>query len=104
MVVTLMPGNGKIAGNYLDKVVHFLIFFFLAINVLYAYHDNQKLFLYLALTLILCPLTEFLQQYIPGRNMDLIDTIADFAGVLFAYLLYQIRKEKVDLLMQKMGA
>ena len=29
LVATLMPGNGKIAGNYLDKVAHFLIFAFL---------------------------------------------------------------------------
>lgn len=34
-------------------------------------------------------LTEFLQQFIPGRGMDIYDAIADTFGVAAAYYFYK---------------
>ncbi len=103
LVVTLMPGNGKIAGNILDKIVHFLIFFFLAINITYSFQKSPKLYFYLFLAVILGGLTEYLQQFVPGRNMDWVDGIADTLGVILAYLVYQTNPTTVERVLKKMG-
>ncbi len=85
LVATLTPGNGKIAGNYLDKVAHFLLFAFLTYQALKALTNkarNTEIIIWLVL---LGFLTEFLQQFIPGRNMDIYDALTDALGVFCAF-------------------
>lgn len=87
LVVTLAPGNGKIAGNYLDKVAHFALFFLLSWSICRVYPNDTRLTGMLLWTVVLGFLTEFIQQYIPGRNLDFYDGLADTLGVLAAYYL-----------------
>jgi len=98
-IVTLTPGDGKIAGDYLDKVVHFLIFFLLSVSISHAYLDSKKLNTLLLSSMILGFLTEILQQYIPGRNLEFNDALADCLGVLLGYIFYCRFKNKVDRLL-----
>ena len=88
LIATLTPGNGKIAGNYLDKVAHFGIFAFMTFYSLKAV-SNKK---YIPEVLIVCVflgfLTEILQQFIPGRNLDFYDALADIIGVASALFYY----------------
>lgn len=91
LIVTLIPGNGKIAGNYLDKLVHFTIFAFLGFSVIKAFSQSKKLTLYLMLCILLGFVTEIVQQYIPGRNLDFYDALADTLGVFSAYLFTQLK-------------
>lgn len=91
LIATLTPGNGKIAGNYLDKVAHFLMFAFLAYQSLKAVIDKEKIPDVLLGCIVLGLLTEVLQQFIPGRGMDIYDGIADTLGIVFAYYVYKIR-------------
>jgi len=89
LIATLTPGNGKIAGNYLDKVAHFLMFGFLAYQSLKAIIDKTKIPEVLLTCILLGLLTEVLQQFIPGRGMDIYDGIADTLGVAIAYFAYK---------------
>lgn len=104
LVVTLMPGDGKVAGNYLDKVVHFIVFFFLSININYKFFSNKKQVLWILMAILLGFVTEIIQQFIPGRNMDIYDALADFAGVGIGFLFYTNRKLSCDKILKKMGA
>jgi len=104
LIVTLTPGDGKIVGMYLDKIVHFLIFFFLSINILYKYNGTRVLSFYLFLAVLMGLGTEFFQQYIPGRNMDIIDAIADILGIVGAYLFYLLKPKKTTVFLLKLGA
>jgi len=94
LIATLTPGNGKIVGNYLDKVVHFLMFAFLAYQSLKAVIDKKRIPYILLACISLGLLTEVLQQFIPGRNMDMYDGIADTLGIIVAYYLYKSKSVK----------
>lgn len=89
LVTTLTPGNGKIAGNYLDKLVHFSIFAFMAYQALHALIDKNKIPEVLLVCIIMGLMTEVGQSFIPGRNMDLYDGLADTLGVAAAYFYYK---------------
>ena len=89
LIATLIPGNGKIAGNYLDKAVHFLLFAILAYQALKAAIDKKYFPDILLGCILLGLLTEILQQFIPGRNMDIYDGVADTLGVISAYYFYK---------------
>lgn len=104
LIVTLTPGNGKFAGDYIDKIVHFLIFFNLSLNICYKHQNNNNRFKALFLAVLLGLGTEFLQLYIPGRNMEFLDVVADTMGVVLGYFLYNVYKLKVDKTLFKLGA
>ena len=89
LIVTLMPGDGKVAGNYLDKVVHFSVFLFLSISICNKYIKTKKLVEILFFAIMLGFITEVLQQFIPGRNTDIYDAIADTLGVIVGYYFYR---------------
>lgn len=103
LIVTLTPGNGKILGNYLDKVGHFMVFFFLSINLCYKYQKNEALIGVLFGGILFGFLTEFLQQFIPGRNMDIYDAVADTLGIIFGFYFYRSYKNLLDKLIIKFG-
>jgi len=74
------------------------VFFFLAINICYKYYQSERLLEALFSGIVLGALTEVLQQYIPGRNMDLNDGIADTLGVVIGYYVYKSNRSRVDVL------
>ncbi len=59
-----MSGDGKIAENHLDKVAHFLLFAFLAINILYKYENSSELIDYLLFSVLQQNLRNNLSQVV----------------------------------------
>lgn len=104
LVVTMTPGNGKFAGNYLDKIGHFIVFFFLAINICFSFKRTDKFIAILFWGILFGFLTEFIQQFIPGRNMDIYDAFADTLGIVIGYFTYEKSKGKLDKVLLKLGA
>ena len=89
LIVTLMPGDGKVAGNYWDKVIHFAVFLFLSISICNKYIKSKKLIEILFFAIALGFSTEVIQQFIPGRNMDIYDAIADTIGVIIGFYFFR---------------
>lgn len=89
LIVTLTPGNGKFAGNYLDKVAHFLIFFNLGIQISSCFKNRTNLIFAIMAGIAFGVLTEVIQQFIPGRNFEVLDILADSLGVILGVLLYR---------------
>lgn len=104
LIVTLTPGNGKIFGDVLDKVVHFMIFFILSINMCYSFKERKTLMTGMMFATLLAFGTEGLQQFVPGRNMDIIDGIADILGIVVGYFIYQKNKKVFDRYFIRFGA
>src|SRR5690606_17210705 len=72
--------------EHFDKVVHFLMFFFMGI-FLYLSFRLQKIS-YFYIPFLTGILIEILQHYIPtGRTFDVWDILADGLGALLAYFL-----------------
>lgn len=103
-IMAFTPGDGQIAGAYLDKVAHFTAFFFLSLNCCYKYQSDKSKMAILLGVVVLGFVTEIVQQYIPGRNMDIYDALADTLGTVAAYFSYEYKKNRIDLLLQKIGA
>jgi VanZ family protein len=48
--------------------------------------------------------TEVAQQFIPDRDMDIYDGIADTIGVIVGYYFYKQFQFKFDILIKRLGA
>lgn len=84
-----MPVNGKAAGPSFDKVAHTLLFCFVSINACFYFINNKKHFLIAMLFILTLPLmTEYVQTFIPGRNFENLDILADCIGIILGALIY----------------
>ncbi|PKP02223.1 MAG: hypothetical protein CVU11_12625 [Bacteroidetes bacterium HGW-Bacteroidetes-6] len=104
LVLTLVPGNGNVSVPYLDKVVHFFLFLALSVNVGYKYLNAKRLTDAMILAIFFGLITEVGQQFIPGRDMDLYDGIADTIGIIVGYYFYRKFRFKLDKLIVMLGA
>jgi len=89
LIVTLTPGNGKIAGNYLDKIVHYSIFLALGFNISRKFGVQGNLIDGLLWAIVFGLTTEIVQQVILGRNMEFYDGLADTLGVVSGFYFYK---------------
>lgn len=85
------PATGAKSLPYLDKLVHFTIFFVLAIT----FHKAFKLSAKVSLLFLACYglLIEVAQFYAPGRGADFYDWLADGAGVIAYFACDHLRKK-----------
>ena len=93
--------SSTISFPFLDKVVHFILFFIQSIlitNTLYEYGDrNNRIILIASIILILLfgLIIEIQQIYLPYRTFEIMDLIANFLGVLFgSFVVIYFRKNK----------
>ena len=93
--------SSTISFPFLDKVVHFILFFIQSIlitNTLYEYSDrNNRIILIASIILILLfgLIIEIQQIYLPYRTFEIMDLIANFVGVLFgSFVVIYFRKNK----------
>ena len=93
--------SSTISFPFLDKVVHFILFFIQSIlitNTLYEYSDrNNRIILILSIILLLLfgLIIEIQQIYLPYRTFEIMDLIANFLGVLFgSFVVIYFRKNK----------
>ena len=93
--------SSTISFPFLDKVVHFILFFIQSIlitNTLYEYSDrNNRIILILSIILLLLfgLIIEIQQIYLPYRTFEIMDLIANFLGVLSgSFVVIYFRKNK----------
>ena len=86
---------------FLDKVVHFILFFIQSIfitNTIYEYRNrNNRILLIVSIIflLLLGVIIEIQQIYLPYRTFEIMDLIANFLGVLFgSFVVIYFRKNK----------
>lgn len=93
-----MPSSGWFERFSLDKLAHFILFFVLivlfSVPVLKSSLSRKKqsqTILYFAIAAIVWGvITELIQGYfIPNRDMDLKDWLADSAGIIVGFFLIQ---------------
>lgn len=101
---TLYPTHGYGGALYIDKVVHFSLFFILSLSINYTFENKKELPTALILGMFLGVITEVLQRHIPGRLMDAYDILADDLGFIFGYLLYQSKSNFIVRTIQKLGS
>lgn len=97
---TLTPASElpDIGFNVNDKLIHLFVFFFLTILLLIA--AKRENFLRISsgkfiqvvsvIVVLIGASTEVLQNYIPGRQMDLADMVANIIGVLIGVITFRL--------------
>lgn len=78
------PINPHVEGG--DKILHFLAFYVLAMLADFSFPDSRFGITKMAMLMGFGMLIEYEQSFIPWRRSDLMDLVADAAG-MFAYLL-----------------
>lgn len=85
----------KFSFEWADKVVHFIMYFFLCTVLLLngsRYHKKQLSILYLIwsgiIVILYGVLMEFLQYFISYRGASLYDMLANSLGVIFAIICF----------------
>lgn len=87
--LTLMPNNGDAPSiPYVDKLVHFLMYFGLALNLSYKYQKTKHRVLAVVSGGLMGVVLELIQHFIPGRDMSFIDGVANGIGLIFGWLFY----------------
>tara|TARA_Y100000590_G_scaffold249727_1_gene280584 strand:+ start:1777 stop:2157 length:381 start_codon:yes stop_codon:yes gene_type:complete len=93
--------SSTISFPFLDKVVHFILFFIQSIlitNTMYEYSDrNNRIILIASIIFLLLfgLIIEIQQIYLPYRTFEIMDLIANFLGVLSgSFVVIYFRKNK----------
>ncbi|MEO9965992.1 MAG: VanZ family protein [Reichenbachiella sp.] len=99
LIATLSPKDGipdfEIPIPHFDKIVHFGLFSIYAVLVSYGQTLRRGLLIGALLGILLAALTECLQFYVPGREPDKFDFIADCCGTATGLLLiYFVKKNE----------
>lgn len=95
---TLTPNNPQLKIDVkgqsfrLDYIMHFLVYFGLAILYLFWKADNffnvktKNLVYFLIIALILSGLSEYIQTYIPGRSFNPVDFYSNASGIIIGVI------------------
>jgi uncharacterized membrane protein YjdF len=88
---TSFPSWVDLGGNR-DKVAHFIAYFFTALLFYVAFRTRFKRSDIYAMLFATSygALLELAQLFVPGRTCSIGDLVANFSGVLFFFVLYQI--------------
>ena len=90
LALALAPSPGHSGIPHFDKLLHFIAYFQLS-ALAFLLMPNQKLFLRLcALIIVYGAVIEFLQSFVPGREMSVLDFVANTIGVIFLVWLCKI--------------
>ncbi|MGC9394649.1 MAG: VanZ family protein [Anaerolineae bacterium] len=88
--VSLLPSKGISLWN-IDKMGHFLAYAGMAILALMTFNSETTRILALLSAIALGAALEWAQSFVPGRDMSLIDGIANTLGILSGTLLFHLR-------------
>ncbi len=90
---SLTPEENIISENIWDKALHFFTYLFLVILVI----NVHIRFSYLRCVLICCNysfILECFQYYIPNRQFDFLDMLANLLGTVLGVIIYYLIIEK----------
>ena len=90
IVVSLLPSQGISLWN-IDKIGHFLAYAGMAILALMTFASETTQIVALLSAIALGAALEWAQSFVPGRDMSLVDGIANTLGVLSGTLLFHFR-------------
>jgi VanZ family protein len=87
IILSLIPGNIQGISNY-DKIEHFTAYFIL--SFLCSYSFRNRILFFIILNIAMGLIIEYIQSFIPGRDMSAFDAIANSLGILSGYIIFMI--------------
>jgi len=103
-IAVWIPLSGKGGGMSFDKLAHFLLFFFVAVNAAFYFSKNTRELIIVLLLLGTLPfITEIVQDFIDGRSYDIYDVIADYIGFACGLLFFKVFKKQCIYIYKLLG-
>lgn len=100
LFATLSPSDGvplfEIPIPHFDKLVHFGLFACYAFFVFLSFEIKKGLLAGACIGILLGICTEYLQAYVPGRQTDIYDLLADVLGTFFGLLIAYVVRVRVS--------
>lgn len=100
-ILIFIPNDRETSIPYIDKIAHLGLFTVISINGCYKYIDSNLRSQFLVWIIFYGLLTEVIQQFIPGRDMDILDGLADTIGVIIGLYLYTYFDQRIDPVINK---
>lgn len=98
------PFNGNKSGPSYDKVAHIILFAFVSVNTFFYFpKDRKQLLIILGIIATLPVLTEVIQHFIPRRNFDWKDIVADYVGLLAGWVIFIVLKKPLIVIYEFFG-
>lgn len=89
IIVSLTPTDtSHLPVKHIDKVGHFLAYVLMAVLALACFEGRRWRVAAVLLTIVLAVLLEWLQGFVPGRQMTLADGVTNYLGLGVGYLIY----------------
>ena len=92
--VSLLPSTG-ISFWYVDKIGHFCAYAGMAVLAHLAFNSKISRALALFFAVVLGAALEWGQSFVPGRDMSLVDGIANTLGVITGTVLFWFRGQHI---------
>ncbi len=90
LLISLKPGASSQLFLSLDKIAHFISFFWVTSLLLFAYKLTRPYFTSILILAAFGIGIEVIQYYIPGRVFNLFDFVADLLGIVAGIILYKL--------------
>lgn len=87
IAASLIPEAGTSIVVYKDKIAHLAAYFVMGILAWTAVATVKRRLYLLFFAVVLGVVLELVQEFVPGRSMDIADAAANAAGVVLAYLV-----------------
>ena len=95
ILVSLFPSTGISPVRHIDKIGHFLAYMGMAILALLTFDSGIARISALLFAVALGAALEWGQSFVPGRDMSLLDGIANTLGVLSGTLLFRCCRGRI---------
>ncbi|MEM8843800.1 MAG: VanZ family protein [Pseudomonadota bacterium] len=82
-----MPSGVEAAIHFNDKIIHAIAYFSLMLACDFSWKSGKFLIIKAAMILFYSGMIEYLQSFVPGREMSMLDIVANAVGIGFFVLL-----------------
>jgi VanZ family protein len=87
ILVSVLPGSGRQLWQ-IDKVGHFFAYGGLIILAFLTFQSKQRRWAMVGFAIALGIVLEWVQSFVPGRQMSFVDGVADILGVFLGIIFF----------------
>ena len=101
ILVSLLPGSGRSSFWHLDKIGHFIAYAGMAVLMMLNFDSRVARVTGIVFGVLLGGILEWGQSFVPGREMSIVDAIANTLGLLAGVFIYRAWGESISQIVKR---